>query len=147
MAPKAVENAGPGTAGVDERRRPASSRHLGCVDTEGCPAPIDMRVEINEPWHDKQTAQVDGLDAIGGNVAADFTYLSIGESDVGRLVAAGRRVDDAPAFEHQIITRFKIVHCHLSGGWPVCRHYGAAEAASPPRETPVAATATTAPPM
>jgi len=49
-----VENAGASTAGVDECRRPALSRYFACVDTQGGPAPVDMRVEVDQPGHDNQ---------------------------------------------------------------------------------------------
>src|SRR5580692_7724157 len=86
---------------VDERRCAALSRHLDRFDTERGPAPVDMRVEIDQPRHDEQPAHIDNLGAAGGEVAPDFGYLSVAEGDVGRLVAPARRVDDAAASADQ----------------------------------------------
>src|SRR5580704_5652412 len=99
----------PGAASVDERRCAALSRHLDRFDTERGPAPVDMRVKIDQPRHDEQPAHIDNLGAAGGEVAPDFGYLSVAEGDVGRLVAPARRVDDAAASENQIR------HMHASG--------------------------------
>ena len=92
MAAEPVENAGAGTASVDERRRAAPSRYLDRVDTQRGPAPVDMRVEVDQPGHDEQPAHIDGLGTAGGKIMPDFSYLSVAEGDVGRLVAPGRRV-------------------------------------------------------
>jgi hypothetical protein len=102
MAAKAVENARASAARVDERRRPAPSRHLGCLDTERGPTPVDMRVEIDQPGHDEQPACIDDLGTVGGKIAPDFGYLSVAEGDVCRLVSPARRVDYPAAFENQI---------------------------------------------
>jgi len=102
MAAKAVENAGTGAASIDEYRRSAPPCHLGRIDTERSPAPIDMRVEIDQPGHDEQSAHIDDLSITGPRVAPDFGHLSVAESDVSRLVAPARRVDDTTASENQI---------------------------------------------
>src|SRR5215472_1375646 len=99
MPAEPVENAGAGAAGVDERRRAAPSRHLGRVDTERGPAPIDMRVEIDQPGHDEPPADINGLRIAGGEIPPDFDNLSAAQGSVGRLVAPARRVDDAAASE------------------------------------------------
>src|SRR6266446_2741678 len=96
MAAKAVEDAGTGATGVDERRRSAPPCHLGRIDTERSPAPIDMRVEIDQPAH------IDDLSTTDPQVAPDFGHLAVAESDVSRLVAPARRVDDTTASENQI---------------------------------------------
>src|SRR5215831_4350676 len=102
MAAEPVENSGASAAGVDECRRPAPSRHLHRIDTERGAAAIDMRVEIDKPGHYEQPAHIDDLGAVGGELAANFGYLSIAEGDVGGVVAPVRRVDDAAACEDQI---------------------------------------------
>jgi hypothetical protein len=102
MAAESVESAGAGAAGVDERRRPALSRHLDRFDTKRGPAPVDMCVEVDQPGHDDQPAHIDDLGTAGGEVACDFGYFSVAEGDVGRLVVPARRVDDAAASENQI---------------------------------------------
>src|SRR5215475_11641363 len=102
MPAEPVENAGAGAGSIDERRCAAPSRHLGRVDTERGPAPIDMRVEIDQPGHDDQPADIDGLRIAGGEIPPDFDHLSAVQGNVGRLVAPARRVDDAAASEYQI---------------------------------------------
>jgi hypothetical protein len=102
MAAESMESTGAGAAGVDERGRPALSRHLDRFDTKRGPAPIDMCVKIDHPGHDEQPTHIDDLGAAGRQVARDFGYLSVAEGDVGRLVAPARRVDDAAASEDQI---------------------------------------------
>jgi len=99
MAAEPVENAGASTAGVDECRRPALSRYFACVDTQGGPAPVDMRVEVDQPGHDDQPTHIDDLGIAGREIMPDFSYSSIGEGNVGRLVAPGRRVDNTAACE------------------------------------------------
>src|SRR6476646_6432751 len=84
MAAKAVENAGTGAASIDERCRSAPPCHLGRIDTERSPAPIDMRVEIDQPGHDEQSAHIDDLSTTGSRVAPDFGHLSVAERDVSR---------------------------------------------------------------
>jgi hypothetical protein len=61
-----------------------------------------MCVEVDQTGHDDQPAHIDDLGTAGGEVARDFSYFSVAESDVGRLVAPAGRVDDAAAFEDQI---------------------------------------------
>src|SRR5215472_13618094 len=82
MAAKTVENTRAGTTGVDKCRRPAPSRHLGCIDTERGPAPVDMRVEIDKPGHDEQPAYIDDLGTVGREIAPDFGYLSAFEDEI-----------------------------------------------------------------
>ena len=100
LAAEPVENAGAGTAGIDEGRRPAPSRYLDCVDTQRRPAPVDVRVKIDQSGHDNQPAYVDHVTTAGGEVGPDFGYFPVAESDVGGLVAPAYRVDDAATFEH-----------------------------------------------
>jgi hypothetical protein len=102
MAAEPVKNAGSRAAGVDECRRSAASRHLDRIDTQRGPAPVDMRVEVNQPRHDEQPARIDDLGIFDGVVTPDFGYLSVAEGDVGRLVAPTRGIDDAAASEDQI---------------------------------------------
>src|SRR5215471_2736349 len=102
MAAEPVENARAGTAGVDECRRPAPSRYLGRIDTERCPAPIDVRVEIDQPGHDEQPAHINGLGTAGREIAPDFSYFSVAEGDIGHLVASVCWVDNTAACEDQI---------------------------------------------
>ena len=44
--------------------------------------------------------------------------------EIAVAIEAGRRITNPRAGEHQIIGRFKSIHCHL-GTLLVCRHYGA----------------------
>src|SRR5262245_54382363 len=100
MAAEPVENAWAGAAGVNERRRPAPSRHLDRIDAERGPTPVDMCVEIDRAR--EHPARVVDLDTASGKVAPDFAYLSVAEGDVGGLVDPARRIDDAPASEDQV---------------------------------------------
>ena len=102
MTSKTMEITGAGAAGVDERRRPATTRHFGRIDTERGPAPIDVRVEINQPRHDEEPAHIDGLGSDAGQIAPDLGHLSVGKGYVGYPVAAARRIDDATTCENQI---------------------------------------------
>ena len=62
-------------------------------------APVDMRVEVDQPGHDDQPTHIDDLGIAGREIMPDFSYSSIGEGNVGRLVAPGRRVDNTAACE------------------------------------------------
>ena len=44
-----------------------------------------MCVKVDQTGHDDQPAHIDDLGTAGGEVARDFTYFSVAESDVGRL--------------------------------------------------------------
>ena len=61
-----------------------------------------MRVEVDQPGHDDQPTHVDDLRIAGGEITPDFSYFSVAEGDVGRLVAPARRVDNTAACEDQI---------------------------------------------
>src|SRR5262249_2560257 len=99
MPAEPVENAGAGAAGVDERHRAAPSRHLGRVDTERGPAPIDMRVEIDQPGHDEPPADIDGLRIAGGEIPPDFDNPSAAQGNSSRLAAPPPRGARAAAPE------------------------------------------------
>src|SRR5438128_11485693 len=100
-----MEITGPGAAGIDKSRRPTAPRHLGRIDAERGPAPIDMRVEIDQPGHDEEPAGVDNV-AAAGEIMPDRGHLSIAASDVGRLVAPACRIDNPSAADNQI--------CHVT---------------------------------
>src|SRR5215831_11701230 len=102
MTSKTMEVAGASAAGVDKRRRPAAPRHLGRIDTERGPAPIDVRVEIDQPRHDEEPARIHDLRAIVGEIVSDLDDLSPAKRDVDDFVAAERRINDTPAFEDQV---------------------------------------------
>jgi hypothetical protein len=61
-----------------------------------------MRVEVDQPRHDDQPTHIDDLGIADREIMPDFSYSSVGEDDVGRLVAPGRRVDNTAACEDQI---------------------------------------------
>ena len=63
MAAKAVKVAGPGAPGIDKSRRSAPPSHLGRIDAERGSAPIDMRVEVDQPRHHEEPARIDGVGA------------------------------------------------------------------------------------
>jgi len=102
MATKTVEIAGPGAAGIDESRRSAPPCHFGRIDAERGPAPIDMRVEIDQPGYHEEPARIDDFSAAGGEIAADPGHFALAKGNVGRLVASARRIDDAAASEDQV---------------------------------------------
>ena len=102
MASKTMEVAGTGTAGVDERRRPAAARHFGRIDAERGPTPINMRVEIDQPRHDEEPARIHNLGAAVGQIVPELDYLSFAKRDVDDFVAAARRINDPAAFESVI---------------------------------------------
>src|SRR6516165_6531224 len=102
MTSKTMEITGAGAAGVDERRRPATTRHFGRIDTERGPAPIDVRVEINQPRHDEEPVRIHDLPAIVGEIVSDLDYLSFAKRDVDDFVAAARRINDTAASEDQV---------------------------------------------
>src|SRR5436190_555954 len=56
MPPEAVKIARPRAAGIDKGGRAALLRDQGRVDPERGAAPIDMRVQIDKPRRDDQTA-------------------------------------------------------------------------------------------
>src|SRR5438128_2511517 len=101
-----MEITGPGAAGIDKSRRPTAPRHLGRIDAERGPAPIDMRVEIDQPGHDEEPAGVDDFGSTTGEVVPGPGYLPIAKSDVGHLVAPACRIDDPSAADNQI--------CHVT---------------------------------
>ena len=101
-APKAMEIAGAGAAGINESRRSASSCDLGRVDAERGATPIDMRVQIDQPGHHQEPTRLDDLGAVGGQIATDLDHLAIVKGDVCGLVSAARRIDQAAAFQDQI---------------------------------------------
>jgi hypothetical protein len=113
MAAKTVEIAGPGAAGIDKSRRSAPPRHFGRIDTERGSAPIDMGMEIDQPGYHEEPVRIDDFGTAGGEIVPDPSYFSVAKSDVGRLVAAARRIDDAAASKDQIC------HMRASGkiGW------------------------------
>src|SRR6516162_4361118 len=100
MTAEPMEYARASATGVDKRRRPALSRHVRRVHTQRSSAPVDMRMEIDQPGYDKQPAHVHDLTTACGEVGPDFAYLSVTEGDIGRLVTPARGVDDAAALEH-----------------------------------------------
>ena len=102
MAAKTVKIAGPGAAGIDESRRSAPPRDFGRIDTERGPAPIDMRMEIDQPGYQEESADIDDFGTVIREIVPDPGHFSIAKSNVGRLVAAARRIDDAAASEDQI---------------------------------------------
>jgi hypothetical protein len=113
MAAKTVEIAGPGAAGIDESRRSAPPRHFSRIDTERGPAPIDMRMEIDQPGYHEEPAHIDDFGTVIREIVPDPGHFSVAKSDVGRLVATARRIDDAATSQDQIC------HMHDSGkiGW------------------------------
>src|SRR5689334_667163 len=100
MTAEPMEYARASATGVDKRRGSTLSRHLRRIHTPRSSAPVDMRVEIDQPGYDKQPAHVHDLATARGEVGPDFAYLSVTEGDIGRLVSPARRVDDAAALEH-----------------------------------------------
>jgi hypothetical protein len=85
MAAKTVEIAGPGAAGIDESRRSAPPRDFGRIDAERGPAPIDMRVEIDQPGYHEKPARIDNFGAAAREIMPDPGHFSIAKSNVGRL--------------------------------------------------------------
>src|SRR5215831_863900 len=102
MTSKTMEVAGASAAGVDKRRRPAAPRHLGRIDTERGPAPIDVRVEIDQPRRDEEPARIHDLRTVVGEIVSDLDYLSFVKRNVDDFVAAERRINDTAAGEDQV---------------------------------------------
>ena len=102
MAAKTVEIAGPGAAGIDKSCRSALPRHYGRIDAERGPSPIDVRVEIDQAGHDEKPAGIDDFGAAAREIMPDPGHFSVAESNIGRLVAAARRIDDAATSEDQL---------------------------------------------
>jgi hypothetical protein len=102
MAAKTVEIAGPGAAGIDKSCRSALPRHFGRIDAERGPAPIDVRVEIDQAGHDEKPAGIDDFGPAVREIRPDPGHFSDAESNIGRLVAAARRIDDAATSEDQL---------------------------------------------
>src|SRR3974390_143833 len=108
-----MEYARASATGVDKRRRAALSRHLRRIRTQRSSAPVDMRVEIDQPRCDEQPTHVHDFTAARGEVGPDFAYLSITEGDIGLLVAPARWVDDASLSIRSVIrTPYKTERWH-----------------------------------
>jgi hypothetical protein len=61
-----------------------------------------MRVEIQQPGHDEKPARIDDFGTAAGKVMPDPGHFSVAKRNIGRLIAAVRRIDDAATSEDQI---------------------------------------------
>ena len=65
-----------------------------------------MQVDVDEPRHDELAACVERFSAgVDREVATDGGNLAVTDRDVGRAVEARRRIEDAPAANHEIVVR------------------------------------------
>ncbi len=101
MFAKSREIAGSGAAGIDAgRHRALPGEHFG-VDPEGCPAPIDMGVQIDQARRDDAAGNVAHVGAAGVEPVPDRGDLAAGEGDIRHPVDILGRVDDAAVAEHE----------------------------------------------
>ena len=91
--------AGPGAAGVDKSGA-ASARQNRRIDAERRAAPIDMRVQINEPRRDDEPRDV--ADRLAFEAVPEARRTAVVEANIRDGVDSLGRVDDAPAAQHEI---------------------------------------------
>src|SRR6202035_4542895 len=75
---KACEIAGARAAGIDKGRGAAGPRDLGRIDPERSAAPVDMRMQVDQPWRDDPAAHIDYLGAPTRQIGPDRSDLAIG---------------------------------------------------------------------
>ena len=104
---KAVEVARARAAGVDHGGGARLPRVAHRVHSERGTAPVDVRVQIDEPRsHEpaRHVADFAGVSRI--DVLLDRGDQSVLEGDVGRLVPSFGGVEQAPALEYQVVHGF-----------------------------------------
>ena len=97
MTAKTMEIPWAGTPRIDKSRGSALPREIGRIDPQRGAAPIYVRVEVDQPGHDQKPTCIDDLGPSAGKIGADRFDPTVGETDIGRLVASARGIDDATA--------------------------------------------------
>ena len=112
---EAGEIARPGAAGVDAGGDGALPPVVLGVDPERSAAPVDMRVQIDQPGRDDLARNVaNGVRR--SEVVADRGDLAVGEGDAGDAVDGLGRVDDPAVLENEIKCHGQFVLRAWEGG-------------------------------
>jgi hypothetical protein len=84
----------------------------------------DVDVQIDPARCHQVAVELDHLPCMRCEAASNGGDAVAVNREIAVAIEAGRRITNPRAGEHQIIGRFKSIHCHL-GTLLVCRHYGA----------------------
>ena len=96
-------------SGVDAGCHAASPAEIFGVDSKRCAAPVDVRMQVDQPRSDDEAANIAHVSAgICRKVCADPGDATAGKGNVTDTVEILRRIDDSPTFEDQ-----------LKSHWPV----------------------------
>ena len=101
VAAEAVDVAGPGRAGIDQRGAAGKLGIAVGIDAERGAAPIDMRVQVDQAGNDDFAGDVAGLGCFA-EVVAEGGDAAFGEADIEHRVDVLRRVEHPSALENQI---------------------------------------------
>ncbi len=98
---EAHEVAGPGAAGIDGGCDARGAAELLGVDAQRGAAPVDMRVQVDQPRRDDMVRHVARVGAL--QVLADLRHLAARERHVRDGVELLRRIDHAATAQHEVI--------------------------------------------
>src|SRR5262249_20164086 len=102
MAAEPGEVAGTGAAGIDQSGGAAAPGDGASVDAERGAAPVDVGMQIDQPWADKKAGDVADL---AGPIEplADRGDLAAGEGDVALGIDALAGIDQMPAAQDEVM--------------------------------------------
>jgi hypothetical protein len=91
-------------AGIDRGRDARPAAEILGVDAERRTAPVDMRMQIDQPGSDKGAGRVANVGVgIGFQSRSNPSHLALRERDIGHGVKLLRRIDHAASSQEEII--------------------------------------------